>query len=148
MKIITNNCPKTLQPYLEKLEKAANSVLATARPQLSFQSEHNLIPVNFISDSEIQLLNKQHRNKDKPTDVLSWSFIDNTLQPHEVAGELYVSLDTATKQATEKNSDLNLHLCFLITHGLLHVFHYDHNTDAEEHEMDLITQKILKELIV
>lgn len=145
MKITTVNCPEKFTKSLNQLEVAVNNILKIACPELHNQTINRLILVNFITDTEIQLLNKQFRGKDKPTDVLSWSYIDSNLQPNEIAGELYVSLETAKRQATEKNIDLNLHLCFLITHGLLHVYHYDHNTDAEEQEMDLVTQKILKE---
>jgi probable rRNA maturation factor len=146
MKLIYQNLPDDFNLQIQQLELVFNKVISNQKKELFQLTVESPIQINFITDSEIQDLNFKYRGKNKPTDVLSWSFIDKDLKPHELAGELYVSLDTAKKQSTKNNIPFNIHLCFLITHGLLHVFHYDHNTDQEEHEMDLVTQEILNKL--
>lgn len=129
---------------LLKITNASQTILQKLKPELINQTKESQIPVNFITDPEIQALNLQYRQKDKPTDVLSWSFIDQNLLSYELAGEIYVSLDTATKQAQDLDITLEQRLKFLIVHGLLHVFHYDHNDDLQEAEMDNVTNQILE----
>jgi probable rRNA maturation factor len=132
-----------LLPNLNQLQKAAISVLSKHKPSLIKLSADSDVNINFISDSEIQVLNKEYRQKDKPTDVLSWGFINADLLPHELAGEIYISLDTAKRDAASKKITLLAQFNFLITHGLLHVFDYDHNTDEEEEDMNQVTEEIL-----
>ena len=135
-----------LQSALQKLQKVAPEILKSHKPDLVEQSQKHLIPINFISDEEIKELNDMHRGKDKPTDVLSWGFINQDLLPHEVAGEIYISIQTCERQATEKNHSLEHETIFLIVHGLLHVFDYDHQTDEEEAEMDAVHSQIMAQL--
>lgn len=135
-----------IQQTLEKLQRVAPEVLKNHKPELVQQSKDHIIPINFISDQEIQELNKMHRDKNKPTDVLSWGFINPDLLPHEMAGEIYVSIQTCERQAAEKNHSLEHETLFLIVHGLLHVFDYDHQTDQEEAEMDAVHSQIMAEL--
>jgi probable rRNA maturation factor len=129
---------------LKSVEIAANHVLAKYIPELTKQTDNNEILVNFISDEIIHELNLKHRQKDKPTDVLSWSFIDDNLLPYEIAGEIYVSLDTARRYSVETNQPLIDVLMNYVIHALLHVYHYDHNTDEEEDNMNAVADEIFQ----
>jgi probable rRNA maturation factor len=143
--ILVTSHPDNL-PHLPVIQKVAMQVLKKYKPDLVEQSLNSEVSINFISDAEIQDLNNQYRNKDKPTDVLSWGFINSDLLPHELAGEIYVSTETALKDSSAKNITITEQYNFLIIHGLLHVFNYDHNTDAEELEMNSITEEILNQI--
>lgn len=135
-----------IESDLKNLQEVAKTVLKSHKPDLVQNAEGHLIPINFISDQEIQELNNAHRGKDKPTDVLSWGYINQDLLPHEVAGEIYISIQTCQRQAQEKNHSLEHETIFLIVHGLLHVFDYDHQTDQQEAEMDAVHSQIMAEL--
>lgn len=85
-------------------------------------------------------LNKQYRNIDRPTDVISF--------PDEVdeqsCGDIFISLGKALEQAKEYEHSYERELCFLAVHGYLHVKGYDHETKEEEKVMMDLTEKILK----
>lgn len=129
---------------IKSIEIAANSVLLKYVPELIKKTESSDILVNFISDEIIHELNLTHRQKDKPTDVLSWSFIDENLLPYELAGEIYVSIDTAKRYAKETNQSLIDVVTNYVIHALLHVYHYDHNTDQEEDNMNAVADEIFQ----
>lgn len=103
----------------------------------------------LVDDEEITHINHSHRGKNKPTDVVSLSYIEATSHPDEfptgfeMVGEIFISIDTAKKQAEEKGHSLEKELEFLFVHGFLHVFGFDHNTDEEEAEMEAWATKIL-----
>ncbi|MCV6608683.1 MAG: rRNA maturation RNase YbeY [Campylobacterales bacterium] len=84
----------------------------------------------LVDDNEIQDLNKEHRGKDKPTDVLSFPFESEF--KHLPLGSIIISVDTAKRQANEEGNSLEMELQILFLHGLLHLQGYDHETDNGE----------------
>ena len=101
--------------------------------------------INLIlcDDSEIQALNEEYRKKNKATDVLSFPYWDSSPEGISV-GEIFVSIETARKQAEEKGHDLEKEMAILFVHGLLHLFGFDHNNDEEEQEMERYASMILE----
>lgn len=95
----------------------------------------------WVDDVKIQELNKQYRGKDTPTDVLSFSYLDD--EQNESLGEIVVSIDTMAKQAKEYNHELELEAKILFVHGLLHILGYDHETKEDLSEMLDLEQKVL-----
>lgn len=101
------------------------------------------ISLLITNDETIHLLNKEYRQKDKPTDVLSFPMEDDIM-----LGDIVISLDTAKNQAQEREIGLDREIAFLFIHGLLHLLGYDHETSAEdEKEMFALQEEILKKLI-
>ena len=101
------------------------------------------ISLLITDDETIHLLNKEYRQKDKPTDVLSFPMEDEVM-----LGDIVISLDTAKNQAQERYIGLEREIAFLFIHGLLHLLGYDHETSAEdEKEMFTLQEEILKKLI-
>lgn len=97
----------------------------------------------LTSDEIIKELNNQYRNKDKPTDVLSFPMEDKLM-----LGDIAISIDTAKKQAEEREIALEREVAFLFIHGLLHLLGYDHETSIEdEKEMFELQENILKDLV-
>ncbi|MFP4456868.1 MAG: rRNA maturation RNase YbeY [Clostridia bacterium] len=82
-----------------------------------------------ITDSDVvSKLNKQYRDVDSTTDVLSFPL--NELESHEkVLGEIVIDLDRAKLQSDEYNNSILRELSFLIMHGILHLIGYDHDKD-------------------
>lgn len=92
----------------------------------------------LTDDATIHALNKQYRNKDKPTDVLSFSLED----PVHL-GQLVISVDRAREQAEQIGQSLEDELQFLFTHGTLHLLGYDHEEEEEEKVMLAKAYKLL-----
>lgn len=117
------------------------------------------VALTFVDDEEIQALNKAYRDKDKPTDVLSfpqWEDNDEEMtivydeddapeDDAEMIGDIVISLQTAKRQAEEFGHSLEREVCFLFVHGFLHLLGYDHEEgDAEEAEMFAKQDQILQ----
>lgn len=97
----------------------------------------------LTNDEIIKELNNQYRNKDKPTDVLSFPMEDKLM-----LGDIAISIETAKKQAEEREIALEREVAFLFIHGLLHLLGYDHETSIEdEKEMFELQENILKDLV-
>ena len=92
------------------------------------------INVIFTGDRELQRLNAQYRHKDHATDVLSFN-LDDDAGDGEIFGEIYISVQTAQRQAKEYGGTLGEELLRLTCHGLLHLFGYDHHRRADAGKM-------------
>ena len=107
----------------------------------------NLGRVNlvFTTDRRIRALNKQFRNFDRPTDVLSFG-LDDSADPEDTFGEIYISVPTAKRQAGQYGTTLADELLRLACHGMLHLFSYDHVKTADAKEMEAREDHFLKRL--
>ncbi len=113
------------------------------------------IGVRFVSEQEIRSLNKMYRNKNAPTDVLSFETEPAVGMAKKEAekslGDLVVCPTFATKEAKRRSIPLQEELIRLLAHGTLHLAGFDHQTDAEEHKMfrlqEECVQKVLNEAI-
>jgi probable rRNA maturation factor len=103
--------------------------------------EKNNIQIIFVTQIEIQELNKKYRNIDRPTDVLS--FINDDKDDKSL-GDIFISLEQASIQAKEFEHSFEREIGFLAVHGYLHLKGYDHYTKAEEEIMKEEQEKILK----
>lgn len=102
--------------------------------------------VIFVDNSKIREINKEYRNIDRETDVISFALEDDKSFPKEeyrVLGDIYISIDKAISQSKEYGHSLKRELCFLTTHGLLHLLGYDHMTKEDEKEMFDLQEEIL-----
>ena len=86
--------------------------------------------VLLTSDLEIRRLNRTFRGKNKPTDVLSFPAPLEIANDH--AGDLAISLDTASRQAENFGHSLGAEIRILLLHGLLHLAGMDHESDSGE----------------
>ena len=116
---------------------------------LELELAHAELSVLLTNDVEIHALNLQHREKDKPTDVLSFPLdegggADGTVSGTRVLGDVVISLDTAARQARGRKRELLPEVRFLLAHGLLHLLGYDHGDPAEKREMDAMTRRLVR----
>jgi probable rRNA maturation factor len=107
------------------------------------------LSVTLVDDDAIHELNATYRGKDKPTDVLAFAMREGQATPGEpgageVLGDVVISLDTATRQATTHRRDALAEVTMLLAHGLLHLVGYDHETDDEEREMKAMTRVLVR----
>jgi len=110
---------------------------------------HAELSVLLTNDAEIHALNLQHREKDKPTDVLSFPLdegggADGAVSGTRVLGDVVISLDTAARQARGRKRELLPEVRFLLAHGLLHLLGYDHGDPAEKRIMDAMTRRLVR----
>ena len=103
-----------------------------------------VLNVIFVNDDYIQALNKQYRKQDKPTDVLSFSYLEAPdFKETGLIGEIYISVPTAKRQVKEYEHSLEDELNKLFVHGFLHVFGHDHELDGDHKKMKAIEDKVL-----
>jgi len=102
-----------------------------------------ILNVVFVNDVYIQALNKAYRKKDKATDVLSFNYQNDENHESNLVGEVYISVETAKRQAPEYGNTLQKELNKLFVHGVLHVHGYDHEEDGDYEEMSKLEDKIL-----
>ncbi len=121
---------KSFDPFIDRFEKVVDCL----------EGELNVI---FVNDVYIQALNKSYRDKDKPTDVLSFNYENENEDPEALVGEIYISIDTAKKQAKEKGHSLQEELEILFVHGFLHIHGHDHEEDDEYKKMYDLECKVL-----
>jgi probable rRNA maturation factor len=96
----------------------------------------------LLTDNEsICELNAQFRDKDKPTNVLSFPAAETAL-PH--IGDIALAYGVCAKEAHEQNKTLREHLVHLTAHGVLHLMGYDHETDAEAEVMEEMERDVLR----
>lgn len=107
--------------------------------------EFNVI---LVTNEKIKEINKQYRNIDNVTDVISFALEDNkdfNFDDYKVLGDIYISLDKAKEQAKDYGHNLKREINFLAVHGLLHLLGYDHNTKEDEKIMFEKQEEILNE---
>src|SRR3989338_3076688 len=99
-----------------------------------------LIDLVLVNDATIQRLNREYRNRNKPTDVISFAYLEVTAYEKEkgdvIAGDIFISVPTAKKQEKEKGHSLERELAILFVHGLLHCFGFNHKNDKQEKAME------------
>lgn len=101
----------------------------------------------LVDDERIHEINREYRHIDRSTDVISFAMEDNDQFYVEgmprTLGDIFISVDHAKKQAEEYGHSLRREMCFLFTHGILHLLGYDHMTDEQEKEMFGLQDEIL-----
>ena len=111
------------------------------------------VSVPLVDNEGIRRLNKEHRDIDRETDVLSFPLGDDDgyeIDPDNDAimlGDIVISLEKAAQQAQEYGHSYRREVAFLITHSLFHLLGYDHvNSEEEEKEMFGKQEKVLEKL--
>ncbi len=124
----------------ENYEPLIKKVLKHAYKHMKVHKK-TIINVVLVTNSYMRELNKNYRNQDKITDVLSFpSDIEEEL------GDVFIALHVALEQAKSYGHSFKRELAFLVVHGFLHTLGYDHDTKEKEHIMFNLQEKILDNL--
>lgn len=109
-----------------------------------------IVEVLIVDETTIREINREYRNNDSVTDVISFALDDEVEgevmvigQKNRLLGSIIICGPVAIKQAQEYNHSLKREMKFLFVHGLLHLLGYDHNTKEEEQEMFLLQNQII-----
>lgn len=105
--------------------------------------QEQAVSIGFVSPAQMRALNRQWRGNDKVTDVLSFALDVGSLK-----GEILLSYEQANLQAKQMKHSVRDELCFLIVHGVLHLWGYDHEDPEDAKKMFLLQEKILKNLMI
>ncbi len=118
---------------------------AIALADYILKREKQQFPVNIIiaDDPTLRKLNKAYRGLARPTDVLSFP-ADSDLG---ILGEIYISVDTARRQAADYGATLREEILRLVCHGILHLCGYDHHRPTDEKAMKAREDKYLSRFI-
>lgn len=128
---------------------------------LQFSAEKLSIPesaeisITIVDNEKIREINRDYRDKDAVTDVISFAleddddiFMNVDLEEEEIPrdlGDVFLSYDKAVEQADDYGHSVDRELGFLLVHGFLHLNGYDHMTEADEKEMFSLQEEILRE---
>lgn len=114
-------------------------------------NDEEQVSVVFTNNEEIAKLNASYRNKDEPTDVLSFAFNETEAWPdpegNNVLGEVFISTQMLSTNAVYFDVDEDEELKRLIIHGFLHLLGYDHETNSEAEPMLQKQEKILTQFV-
>lgn len=145
MEIIIGREPEDLQlpeatGSLEEMKNIVRRAVEITGPL--YDVENSEVSVTLTNDEHIHSLNREYRGLDRPTDVLSFAFVDSE-EPEiedgpetEVLGDIIISLERAWAQAQEYGHSMERELSFLTVHGMLHLLGYDHMEEEERMEME------------
>ncbi len=133
-------------PKIEQTEKlitgAIRTTVETARLPLPRDAEFAVV---LSDDHQIQKLNRQWRNIDKPTNVLSFpsGSIEPGDMPDSLMGDVVVARETVEREAANQGKTFDQHLTHLVIHGFLHIFGYDHTNDKDAETMENLERQCL-----
>lgn len=137
---VANQTEENLDRELKELKELLENV---CKDEKIGDGEFNVI---IVTSDFIHELNKNYRNIDRVTDVISFALEDDktfNLDNYRVLGDIYICLDKVKSQALEYGHSFKRELSFLAVHGLLHLLGYDHMTKEEEEVMFAKQEEVL-----
>ena len=134
---------KEMPLFRKNILKAVKETLNTV-----CRSKKNNLEVSFLltSDSNIRLLNKNYRNKDKSTNVLAFPMNQNTFGENYIVGDVVISLQKILSESKNLKIQKYKYLSQITIHGVLHLLGFDHKSNKQHEEMNKIEQKIFKKI--
>jgi probable rRNA maturation factor len=133
---------------------AERAAQAAGEGELLLGNPRLIASLLFTSDAEVHTLNREWRERDKPTNVLSFPMLEReelvSLAPDGppvMLGDIALAFETCAREAAEKGIALEAHAAHLIVHGLLHLAGHDHvMSDAQAEAMEALETRILAKL--
>lgn len=130
-------------PSADQLQIWVSAALTAAQ----YNAEEAELSVRFVDKNESQSLNHQYRDKDKPTNVLSFPFEQPPGLPSDaqlpLLGDLVICTSVVASEAREQGKSLESHWAHMLVHGTLHLLGFDHIIDAEAEQMEALEIQIL-----
>ncbi|HEX2793129.1 MAG TPA: rRNA maturation RNase YbeY [Croceicoccus sp.] len=142
-------------PFRDWDDWATVTAAAAAAEVPSIAHPNVLVSLVLGDDAEVHALNKEWRDRDKPTNVLSFPMLDADELANigdgipTMLGDIVMAHGICEREALEKSVALANHATHLLVHGLLHLAGYDHETsDADAEEMEALEVRILARLCI
>ena len=134
MKVYIDIHDKRWKKYKIDFARIANAVVGA-------KYKNAEVSIVLVDDNEIKQINREYRNINKPTNVLSFELGDDVL-----LGDIYISLDTVVREAKQEKISVEHHVAHMVVHGVLHLLGYDHINDKEAIVMETKETKILSKM--
>lgn len=134
MKVYVDIHDKRWKKYKIDFAQIANAVVGA-------KYKNAEVSIVLVDDNEIKQINREYRNINKPTNVLSFELGDDVL-----LGDIYISLDTVVREAKQEKISVEHHVAHMVVHGVLHLLGYDHINDKEAIVMETKETKILSKM--
>lgn len=135
-----NSLEKSWASYKKYLEPILTKTLEVTKNATNVE-----VGVILMDSKAIHEYNRDYRNVDRPTDVLS--FVDGeNIDGVIYLGDILINVEALRDQAKEYGHSLKREFCFLVVHGYLHLLGYDHHTPEEEKEMTELQEEVLYEI--
>lgn len=134
------------------------TIVTTALEEKEIDGENVSISISAVDKDEIHKINKEYRNVDRPTDVLSFPIfsreeinnfknVDKDKRVKEMElGDIIICIDVLREHAIEYGTGILRETLYMITHGVCHLLGYDHEIPEEKKEMRALEEKILKKI--
>ncbi len=148
--ILIENCQE-IEPVFPETNNLIKVVINKALSYMGIENKCE-VSVTLTDDEQIRKLNREHRNVDKSTDVLSFPQYEadelDYFESNEeiVLGDIVISLEHARKQAKEYGHSYVREIAFLCVHSVLHLLGYDHIDKADEEVMLGLQKEILDDI--
>ncbi|MBA4391222.1 MAG: rRNA maturation RNase YbeY [Syntrophus sp. (in: bacteria)] len=124
MAILIKNSQKLLKINIKSIKKITGDLI------ISLNLQNRDLSILFVDNGKITALNKKLFAKDRPTNVISFSYMDGL--PGEVLGDIIISIEKADEEARSSGTAFYERLFALIVHGLTHIMGYDHEAGGRE----------------
>jgi probable rRNA maturation factor len=133
---------KNLPSYKKCISNSVNQIFKIIK-----FSSNNEISISFLltSNSEIKLLNQKYRNKNKPTNVLSFP-MNEKIENKNYLGDVVIACEKIIDESYEQNIKKYKYLSKMTIHGVLHLLGYKHDTERQFNKMNSIEKNILEEM--
>ena len=133
---------KNLPSYKKCISNSVNQIFKIIK-----FSSNNEVSISFLltSNSEIKLLNQKYRNKNKPTNVLSFP-MNEKIENKNYLGDVVIACEKIIDESYEQNIKKYKYLSKMTIHGVLHLLGYKHDTDRQFNKMNSIEKNILEEM--
>lgn len=123
------------------IEKSVDMVLEVLKLDKDVE-----VSISFVSDDEIRELNRDYRNVDRTTDVLSFPIDDEFEIDSRILGDVVINTRKVIEQAEEYEHSNTRELSYLTVHSILHLLGYDHIEESDKEEMRRVEKLVMKEL--
>ena len=122
--------------FFNEYDKDVKEYKTLIRKVLKGYSPNKEFNIIFVNDKYIQTINRDYRNIDRVTDVISFALCDDPNNEFEnELGDIFIDIDQAIRQASEYGHSIEREVAFLAVHGYLHLCGYDHMTKEDEEIM-------------
>ena len=140
----------------KEYEEVIKKVIEQCYKEENLENSKLFITITLTNPENIQKINKEYRNIDKPTDVLSFPMFekkeldkkiaDNDFEYEDILGDIIISIERVKEQAEEYGHNYERELSYMVVHGFYHLMGYDHIKEEDKNIMRPKEEKILKTL--
>lgn len=163
MSNITIDLDENLVDYIKEkcdrnIEDDVEVIVQTALDEKSIDVENVSISISAVDKETIHKINREYRNVDRPTDVLSFPIFEReeinnmaTLESSKKVkemelGDIIICIDVLQEHAEEYQTGILREMLYMITHGVCHLLGYDHEIEEEKRDMRALEEKILNKI--